>query len=117
MAIRTSLFMDPDPEQIRLAAQTGADRVELYTETYAAACRNGRDADTVFQQFFSAAEVAAEEGLGINAGHDLTVQNLPKFVANVANVLEVSIGHALIADALRQGLDATIKSYKQALEG
>jgi pyridoxine 5-phosphate synthase len=114
MGIRTSLFMDPDPEHIRLAAQTGADRIELYTESYARAFRLGENLDAVFQQFVRAAEVAAEEGLGINAGHDLDLHNLPQF-ASIPGLLEVSIGHALTVDAIRMGLANTVAAYQGAL--
>ncbi|MFV8817081.1 pyridoxine 5'-phosphate synthase [Haliea sp. E17] len=115
LGIRTSLFMDPVPEQIRLAAQVGADRIELYTETYAAACKSGAAADAVLAEFVRAAEAAGEAGLGINAGHDLDLHNLPRFAAEVPGLLEVSIGHALTVDALRMGLAATIAAYQQAL--
>jgi pyridoxine 5-phosphate synthase len=114
LGIRTSLFMDPDPEQIRLAAQTGTDRIELYTETYARAFASGSGVDEVFHQFALAAEVAAEEGLGINAGHDLDLQNLPRF-ATIAGLLEVSIGHHLTVDAIRMGLAPTVAAYQRAL--
>lgn len=114
LGIRTSLFMDPDPQQIRLAAQTGADRIELYTESYADACKTGQDIETVFQQFVSAAEAAAESGLGINAGHDLDLHNLPRF-AGLPGLLEVSIGHALTVDAIRMGLANAVKAYQTAL--
>ncbi len=114
LGIRTSLFMDPDPEQIRLAAQTGTDRIELYTESYAQACKTGDNTDAVFQQFVVAAEVAAEEGLGLNAGHDLDLRNLPRF-ATIPGLLEVSIGHALTVDAIRMGLASTVAAYQRAL--
>lgn len=114
LGIRTSLFMDPDPEQIRLAAQTGTDRIELYTESYARACHANVDVERVFQQFVRAAEVAAEEGLGLNAGHDLDLHNLPRF-ATIAGLLEVSIGHALTVDAIRMGLANTVAAYQRAL--
>jgi pyridoxine 5-phosphate synthase len=114
MGIRTSLFMDPDPEQIRLAAQIGADRIELYTESYARAFRLGENLDRVFKQFVQAAEVAAEEGLGLNAGHDLDLQNLPQF-ASIRGLIEVSIGHALTVDAIRIGLANTVAAYQRAL--
>jgi len=115
LGIRTSLFMDPDPEQIRLAAQTGTDRIELYTETYARAFRTGDDLERVFQQFVRAAEVAAEEGLGLNAGHDLDLNNLPRF-ATIAGLKEVSIGHHLTIDAIRMGLADAVAAYQRALE-
>jgi pyridoxine 5-phosphate synthase len=114
LGIRTSLFMDPDPEQIRLAAQTGTDRIELYTESYARAFERGEDLDAVFRQFLLAAEVAAEEGLGLNAGHDLNLHNLPQF-ASLPGLLEVSIGHALIVDAIQMGLATTVVAYQRAL--
>ncbi|MEH6583455.1 MAG: pyridoxine 5'-phosphate synthase [Halioglobus sp.] len=114
LGIRTSLFMDPDPEQIRLAAQTGTDRIELYTEAYAAACLNNQDVDVVFRRYVEAAEVAAQEGLELNAGHDLDLNNLPRF-SKLAGLKEVSIGHALVVDAIRMGLDNTIAAYQTAL--
>ncbi len=114
LGIRTSLFMDPDPEQIRLAAQTGTDRIELYTESYAAAFQRHDEVDEVFRRFVEAAEVAASEGLGLNAGHDLDLHNLPRF-ATVPGLLEVSIGHALTVDAIRMGLADTIAAYQKAL--
>jgi len=114
LGIRTSLFMDPDPEQIRLAAQTGTDRIELYTESYADAWRRQENVEGVLEQFIEAAEVAAEEGLGLNAGHDLDLNNLPRFVA-VPGLLEVSIGHALTVDAIRMGLAETVKAYREVL--
>jgi pyridoxine 5-phosphate synthase len=114
LGIRTSLFMDPDPEQIRLAAQMGTNRIELYTESYAAACRDNNNVENVFRQFLKAAEVAADEGLELNAGHDLDLFNLPRFVT-IPGLKEVSIGHALIVDAIRMGLDNTIAAYQKAL--
>ena len=114
LGIRTSLFMDPDPEQIRLAAQTGTDRIELYTEAYACACERGEDVDAVFGQYLLAAETAAECGLGLNAGHDLNRRNLPLF-ATAPGLLEVSIGHALTVDALSMGLPAAVAAYQRAL--
>jgi pyridoxine 5-phosphate synthase len=114
LGIRTSLFMDPEPEQIRLAGQIGADRIELYTESYAKAFSNGDNLDQVLQQFIEAAEVAAEEGLGLNAGHDLDLNNLPRFVT-VPGLLEVSIGHALTVDAIRMGLASAVAAYQRAL--
>lgn len=114
LGIRTSLFMDPDPEQIRLAAQTGTDRIELYTESYAHAFKTGENLEAVFQQFVTAAEVAAEHDLGLNAGHDLDLDNLPRFAA-VPGLLEVSIGHALTVDAIRLGLANTVQAYQKAL--
>jgi pyridoxine 5-phosphate synthase len=114
LGIRTSLFMDPEPEQIRLAAQTGTDRIELYTESYASAFRTNAHIDQVFARFLRAAEIATEEGLGVNAGHDLDLLNLPRF-ATIPGLLEVSIGHALTVDAIRMGLAATVAAYQHAL--
>jgi pyridoxine 5-phosphate synthase len=114
LGIRTSLFMDPDPEQIRLAAQTGTDRIELYTESYARACKGQADVDAVFQTFVTAAEVAAGENLELNAGHDLDLDNLPRF-ATLPGLQEVSIGHALTVDAIRMGLANAVAAYQRAL--
>ncbi|MEH6635244.1 MAG: pyridoxine 5'-phosphate synthase [Halioglobus sp.] len=114
LGIRTSLFMDPDPEQIRLAAQIGTDRIELYTESYARACKNQADVDDVFSTFLRAADVAAEENLGLNAGHDLDLNNLPRF-ATIAGLQEVSIGHALTVDAIAMGLANAVAAYQRAL--
>jgi pyridoxine 5-phosphate synthase len=114
LGVRVALFMDPAPEQMAAVAALGTDRVELYTESYASAF-GGAQQEDILQQFVRTAAAAEAAGLGINAGHDLSADNLPLFVSSVANVLEVSIGHALIADALWQGLDKTVRSYKQAL--
>ena len=114
LGIRTSLFMDPDPEQIRLAAQTGTDRIELYTESYADAYRSQTNLDAVLRRYIEAAEVAADEGLGLNAGHDLDLHNLARF-ATVPGLLEVSIGHAFTVDAIRLGLTNTVKAYRSIL--
>ncbi|MEM8561410.1 MAG: pyridoxine 5'-phosphate synthase [Pseudomonadota bacterium] len=114
LGIRTSLFMDPDPEQIRLAAEVGADRIELYTESYAKAFASGENLKYVFGSFWAAAEAATDAGLGINAGHDLDLHNLPKF-ASIPELLEVSIGHALTVDAISMGLPNTIAAYQKAL--
>lgn len=116
--IRVSLFMDPDPEQIALAKQLGADRIELYTGPYAWAFNNkalhGEAFEKIFRQFYSAAEVAADLQLGLNAGHDLNLDNLAKF-ATVPQLLEVSIGHAMTVDAISMGLSAAVKAYQQCL--
>ena len=114
LGIRTSLFMDPDLEQIRLAAQTGTDRIELYTESWARAFRTGEDVDGVFRRFVEAAAVAAGAGLGLNAGHDLDLDNLPRF-ATIPGLLEVSIGHALTVDAIRMGLARAVAAYQRIL--
>lgn len=112
--IRVSLFMDPDPEQIALARQVGADRIELYTGPYAKAFASGSGIEEIFRRFWRAAEVAAEQGLGLNAGHDLNLDNLPRF-ASVPGLLEVSIGHALTVDAIHMGLANAIAAYQRCL--
>ena len=111
--IRVSLFMDADPHQMELAKKIGADRVELYTEPYATAFREGR-VETVFPNYAQAAFAAQSQGLGVNAGHDLNLENLSKFCL-IPNILEVSIGHALIAEALEMGLSNTVKAYLDIL--
>lgn len=109
LGCRVSLFIDPDPVAAAAAASVGADRVELYTEPYAAAfARGDRDAAVAYT---AAARAGSAAGLGINAGHDLNLHNLATFLAEVPNVLEVSIGHALIADALVFGLSETVRLY------
>lgn len=113
--IRVSLFMDPEPEQIKLAAQLGTDRIELYTGPYAEAySRGGAELEAVFARFQRAAETAAVVGLGLNAGHDLNLDNLPRF-ATIPALLEVSIGHAFTVDALRLGLAPAIAAYQRCL--
>ena len=112
--IRTSLFLGTDPEQVACAAETGTDRVELYTEPYAAHYHVDRSAAVA--PFTRAAEKAKELGLGLNAGHDLDLSNLAFFKANVPGLLEVSIGHALICDALRYGMENTVALYLRELK-
>jgi pyridoxine 5-phosphate synthase len=107
---RVSLFIDPIAEMMPIARDLGADRVELYTEPYAAAALAGRAAESVVK-YRAAAEAALSAGLGVNAGHDLNLDNLQAFLAGVPGVLEVSIGHALIADALEFGLGETVRRY------
>lgn len=107
--IRVSLFMDADSTQMPFAQEIGADRVELYTEPYATAFREGW-VESVFQRYVDAAQVAQAVGLGVNAGHDLNLHNLEKF-CSIPKILEVSIGHALIAEALDMGLSNTVKAY------
>ena len=114
LGVRVSLFMDADPEAIARAAAVGADRVELYTEPYAAAFGTPRE-DEQAALFAAAARAAATAGLGVNAGHDLNRDNLPEFVRALPNLLEVSIGHALVADALESGLAATVRAYLAAI--
>ncbi|MPZ42863.1 MAG: pyridoxine 5'-phosphate synthase [Betaproteobacteria bacterium] len=115
LGIRVSLFMDPLAGAMAQAKALGADRIELYTESYARAFGGGEQGDEL-AHFAAAAQAAHGAGLGVNAGHDLNRDNLPAFLAAVPGVLEVSIGHALTADALELGLDATVKAYLQALE-
>lgn len=114
--IRVAVFVDPDPERALLAAQAGADRIEIYTQPYAAgfgtpafARELGRVRDT--------AKAAASVGLGVNAGHDLNLANLPLLAREVPELAEVSIGHALLADALYLGLTETVRRYSRAARG
>ncbi len=115
LGIRVSLFMDPDTAGIQIAKKIGADRVELYTEPYAGASRTNDNVEQTLERFAAAARFANEIGLGLNAGHDLNLQNLGKFCSTVPGILEVSIGHALIAEALEMGLDNTVKEYLKVL--
>ncbi|MDT8392395.1 MAG: pyridoxine 5'-phosphate synthase [Bacteroidales bacterium] len=111
--IRVSVFIETDTLMIENAAKTGADRVELYTEAYAASFAKGRE--QAVKPFVDAAEVAYHSGLGLNAGHDLNLDNLRYFSEKVPRLLEVSIGHALISDALYYGLENTIQMYLRRL--
>lgn len=113
LGVRVSLFMDAGAN-MRAAAALGADRVELYTEPYASAFAAG-EAGEALRAFAASAAAAQDAGLGVNAGHDLSLANLGAFVAAVPDVLEVSIGHALIAEALEMGLAATVKAYLKIL--
>jgi pyridoxine 5-phosphate synthase len=115
LGIRTSLFMDPDIPGIKMARELDADRVELYTEPYARAFGTDQNVDGILGQYASAARAALDIGLGLNAGHDLNLKNLCKFLSKVPGILEVSIGHALIADALEIGLYNTVKEYLKVL--
>src|SRR4051794_36089142 len=110
---RVSLFMDPIVAMMPLARDLGADRVELYTEPYAAAVMEGRAPESL-AQYQGAASAARAAGLGINAGHDLNLQNLAPFLRALGGIDEVSIGHALIADALELGLAETVRRYRAA---
>ncbi|MEE4255532.1 MAG: pyridoxine 5'-phosphate synthase [Bacteroidales bacterium] len=111
--IRVSVFIETDARMIENAVKTGADRVELYTEAYAAKFASGKEA--AIKPFAEAAGVASSVGLGLNAGHDLSLENLAYFVQNIEGLLEVSIGHALISDALYLGLENTIQLYLRQL--
>lgn len=113
LGIRVSLFMDPVPDDMALAKAVGADRVELYTEPYAAAFDKGQ-VGPVFKQFADSAKAAQDLGLGVNAGHDLNLDNLGEF-ASIPGILEVSIGHALVSDAIFMGLENTVKAYLKVL--
>ena len=112
--IRTSIFVDPAAAMVRGAAQTGTDRIELYTESYAKHFHSGKEA--AIAPFIDAARAAQHAGLGINAGHDLNLDNLAYFAQHIPGLLEVSIGHALISDAIYFGLENTVMMYKRQLE-
>ena len=114
LGVRVSLFMDPQPEAMALVRALGAERIELYTETYASAHGTPRQAE-VLDRFARTGQAALAAGLGINAGHDLSLANLTDFVRAVPGVAEVSIGHALIADALEFGLPETVRRYLRAI--
>jgi len=114
LGARVSLFMDPIPEAVALARGIGADRVELYTEPYARVFGTTEEA-AMLARYADTARAAQRAGLGVNAGHDLNRDNLPAFLSTVPGVLEVSIGHALIADALEFGLEDTVKQYLHAI--
>ena len=107
--IRTSIFVDPDPEMARGAAACGADRVDLYTAAYAEQYSSGRE--KAIAPYLETAKAAREAGLGLNAGHDLNLENLAYFVQTIPWTDEVSIGHAIISDALYMGLEKTIQAY------
>jgi pyridoxine 5-phosphate synthase len=111
--IRSSIFLDPEPEMVAAAAECGCDRVELYTESFASRYAAGDDAarKAAVQPYIDTAIEARRAGLGLNAGHDLSLENLRYFADLVPGLLEVSIGHALIADALYLGLDRNIDGY------
>lgn len=115
LGVRVSLFMDPLPGQMAAASATGAERIELYTEPYAAAWGSD-DQEPQLERYAAAAQAALDAGLGVNAGHDLNRDNLPVFVARVPGLLEVSIGHAFIADALEMGYAATTQAYLRCIE-
>ena len=114
--IRTAIFMDPDAEAMELAATTGTDRVEIYTEPYAEAWGTNRQ-QIEFERLRDAARAASECGMGVNAGHDLNLTNTPILAREAPEILEVSIGHALIADALSIGLAEAVRRYVAACRG
>lgn len=113
MGVRVSLFMDPDLEQIKLASEIGADRIELYTGPFAGAWGTDK-LEEIFTFHLKAAELASSVGLGVNAGHDLNLENLEKF-ASIPDLLEVSIGHAFTVDSLRMGMVPTLRAYQALL--
>ncbi|MGM9516520.1 pyridoxine 5'-phosphate synthase [Roseateles sp. DB2] len=115
LGVRVSLFMDPIPAAMAHVAALGADRIELYTETFASAFGTAREAE-VLAGFTATAEAALAVGLGINAGHDLNRPNLTAFLKAVPGVMEVSIGHALIADALELGYAETVRDYQRSIQ-
>jgi pyridoxine 5-phosphate synthase len=120
LGLRVSLFMDAEPDAMAAAKAVGADRVELYTEPYAAACSAGGgtpESAAQLARFAAAAQAALDAGLGVNAGHDLNLHNLASFAHQVPGLQEVSIGHALIADALERGYADTVKAYLACLGG
>ena len=111
--IRTSIFLDPNPEMVKYAAETGADRIELYTEAYAT--EYAKNKEEAIKPYLETAIEAEKYGLRINAGHDLSLENLKYFADNIPNLLEVSIGHALISEALYMGLENTVQAYLKRL--
>lgn len=111
--IRTSIFLDPNPEMVKYAAETGTDRIELYTEAYAT--NYEQDKEAAIKQYYETALEATKYNLGINAGHDLSLENLKYFADNIPNLLEVSIGHALISEALYMGMENTVQAYLKRL--
>lgn len=114
LGVRVSLFMDPLPQAMAAVRDLGADRVELYTEPYARSFGTAEE-ESVLGHYAQAAHAAQRVGLGVNAGHDLNLDNLPVFLRDVPDVLEVSIGHALIADALEFGLAEAVRRYLEAI--
>lgn len=115
LGVRVSLFMDPDPDAMAAVAAAGADRIELYTEPYAAAHGTARQGSAL-ERYAAAARAALALGLGINAGHDLNRANLTDFLRAVPGVQEVSIGHALVADALELGYTETVRDYQRCIQ-
>lgn len=111
--IRTAIFLDPNPDMVKFAKETGADRIELYTEAYAK--EYSKDKETAILPYVETAKEAEKYGLGVNAGHDLSLENLKYFADHVPNLLEVSIGHALISEALYMGMENTVQAYLKRL--
>ena len=111
--IRTSIFLDANPDMVKFAKETGADRIELYTEAYAT--NYPKNKEEAIKLYVETAIEAEKYGLGVNAGHDLSLDNLKYFADNIPNLLEVSIGHALISEALYMGLENTVQAYLKRL--
>ncbi|WP_226064054.1 pyridoxine 5'-phosphate synthase [Kaistella polysaccharea] len=111
--IRTSVFLDPNPEMVKFASKTGADRIELYTESYAK--NYSVNKEEAIKSYVETALEAEKLALGINAGHDLSLENLKYFADHIPNLLEVSIGHALVSEALYMGLENTVQAYLKRL--
>ncbi len=115
--MRVSLFADPDPSGLDAARATGADRVELYTGPYGASHQESEDAAKALEKLAKTAEAAFRFGLGVNAGHDLTVSNLKPLIQSIPGIAEVSIGHGLTADALEYGMAETVRRFLRSCEG
>lgn len=113
--IRTSIFVDPDAAMVKAAAETGTDRVELYTESFAHGFAKGNKEESI-APFVKAAEMAQQVGLGLNAGHDLSLDNIKFFKEHIPHLLEVSIGHALICESLYLGLENVVNMYLHRLK-
>ena len=113
VGVRTSIFVDPDPIMVEYAAKAGADRIELYTEPYASSFT--KDKELAIKPYIECSVLARKFGMGVNAGHDLSLENLAYFYQHMTYLDEVSIGHALISDALYMGLKKTIQAYKDCL--
>jgi pyridoxine 5-phosphate synthase len=112
--IRTSIFLDPDPALITGAVKTGADRIELYTEGYAS--QYGQDREKAIHPYHETALEAKRQGIGVNAGHDLNLQNIAFFAEHIPELLEVSIGHALICESIEKGLENVVRMYLNRLK-
>ncbi len=111
LGIRVAVFLDPEAKQVELAAQSGADRIELYTEEFASEfSKSGKSTEKILTKYKSAASLAQKHNLGVNAGHDLNLQNLPSFLS-IPDILEVSIGHALIIECIDRGIESVISDY------
>ena len=115
LGIRTSIFLNPETQQVPYAQKTGAHRIELYTESYAKSYDNQKENKKILQEYKETSLLAKNFGLEVNAGHDLTSKNLKKFIETIPNIAEVSIGHALITQMLVDGIEKTIKEYQQCL--